>query len=142
MKCGEGKRRMRDEMMKVERGFLIPQRSSLIKFSRGVTMQPQELAKKIAAGKAPAVIDVRTGFEFKAGHIPGAINAPIWKIMLRLAALPADKQTDMVVLCELGPRAVIAKAILGFIGYRNVALLDGHMAAWRRSGLPQEKVER
>jgi rhodanese-related sulfurtransferase len=105
-------------------------------------MQPQELANRIAAGNAPSVIDVRTGFEFKPGHIPGAINAPIWKIMLGLAALPSDKQTDMVVLCELGPRAVIARAILGFIGYRNVALLDGHMAVWRRLKLPQERDER
>jgi rhodanese-related sulfurtransferase len=105
-------------------------------------MQPDELAEKIAAGQPPVVVDVRTGFEFKAGHIPGAMNAPIWKIMLGLSALPTDKQADMVVLCELGPRAVIAKAILGFIGYRNVSLLDGHMAAWRRLKLPQEKVER
>ena len=104
-------------------------------------MQPQELANKIAAGKAPQIIDVRTGFEFRSGHITGALNAPIWKIMLRLTALPADKQTAMVVLCELGPRAVIAKAILGFIGYRNISLLDGHMAGWRRSGLPQVKVQ-
>jgi hydroxyacylglutathione hydrolase len=102
-------------------------------------MQPQELAKKIAAKNPPAVIDVRTGFEFKPGHIPGAINAPIWKIMLRLAALPTDKQAEMVVLCELGPRAVIAKALLGLFGYRNVSLLDGHMADWRRLGLPVEK---
>lgn len=101
-------------------------------------MQPQELAKRIAAGNAPAIIDVRTGFEFKPGHIRGAINAPIWKIMLGLAALPADKQADMVVLCELGPRAVMARTILGFIGYRNTSLLDGHMAAWRRLKLPQE----
>ena len=55
---------------------------------RGVTMQPQELANRIAAGKPPAVIDVRTGFEFKPGHIPGAINAPIWKIMLRTGGTP------------------------------------------------------
>jgi hydroxyacylglutathione hydrolase len=88
------------------------------------------------------VVDVRTGIEFKAGHIPGAINAPIWKIVLRLAKLPADKQSEMVVLCELGPRAVMAKNLLGLLGYRNLALLAGHMAAWRRSGLPLNKGER
>ena len=102
-------------------------------------MQPRELAEKIASGKAPAIIDVRTGFEFRACHIPGAINAPIWKILLRLATLPRDKQDELVVLCELGPRAVMGKALLALFGYRNVTLLTGHMAAWRRSGLPQEK---
>lgn len=105
-------------------------------------MQPRELAEKIAVGQPPAVIDVRTGFEFRSGHIPGAINAPIWKIMLRLTSLPTDKQAEMVVLCELGPRAVMAKALLGLFGYRNMMLLSGHMAAWRRLGLPLEKPER
>lgn len=102
-------------------------------------MQPQELAKKITDGQPPTVVDVRTGFEFKAGHITGAINAPVWKILLRLASLPRDKQAELVVLCELGPRAVMGKTLLGLLGYRNVTLLAGHMAAWRRLGLPMVK---
>jgi rhodanese-related sulfurtransferase len=105
-------------------------------------MQPRELAEKIANGQPPTVVDVRTGFEFGSGHIPRAMNAPIWKIMLRLTAFPSDKQAEMVVVCELGPRAVMAKALLGLFGYHNVTLLTGHMAAWRRLGLPMEKVER
>jgi hydroxyacylglutathione hydrolase len=107
----------------------------------GVSMQPRELAGKIASGKAPAIIDVRTGFEFRAGHISGAIHAPIWKILLRMAALPADKQSKLVVLCGLGPRAMMGKIVLGSLGYRNVTLLAGHMAGWRRSGLPMEKKD-
>jgi len=102
-------------------------------------MQPRELAEKIACGQAPEVIDVRTGFEFRAGHISGAVNAPIWKILLGLATLPPDKQAEIVVLCELGPRAMMARVLLRFIGYGNVTLLTGHMAVWRRLGLSQEK---
>jgi hydroxyacylglutathione hydrolase len=102
-------------------------------------MLPQELNKKITSGKAPAVIDVRTGFEFRAGHISGATHSPIWKILLRQALLPKDKGAEMVVLCELGPRAMMAKALLGIFGFRNVSLLSGHMAGWRRSGLPLVK---
>ena len=104
-------------------------------------MQPKELAQKIASGKAPAIIDVRTGFEFKAGHIPGAINAPVWKILLRLVSLPQDRDAELVVLCELGPRAVMGKALLALFGYRNATLLTGHMVAWRRAGLPLKKDE-
>lgn len=99
-------------------------------------MEPRLLAEKMASGQPPTVIDVRTGFEFKAGHIPGAINAPVWKILLRRVSLPQDKNAELVVLCELGPRAVMGKALLGFLGFRKVTLLAGHMAAWRRSGLP------
>jgi hydroxyacylglutathione hydrolase len=99
-------------------------------------MQPTELADKIAHGQPPAVVDVRTGFEFRTGHISGAIHAPVWKILLKPAVLPRDKQAELVVLCELGPRAVMGKVLLNLFGYRNVTLLTGHMAAWRRLGLP------
>ena len=99
-------------------------------------MEPQILAGMIASGHPPAVIDVRTGFEFTAGHIPGASNAPVWKILLRLVSLPRDKNAELVVLCELGPRAMMGKALLGCLGYRHISLLTGHMAAWRRLGLP------
>jgi hydroxyacylglutathione hydrolase len=105
-------------------------------------MKAEELAKKIALGKAPAIVDVRTVFEFRAGHIEGAIHAQTWKILLRLAPLPDDKGAEMVLLCELGPRAMIAKALLGAFGYRNVSLLSGHMTGWRRSGLPLVKQVR
>lgn len=102
-------------------------------------MQPQELLKRIKSQQPPAIIDVRTGFEFKKGHIPGAIHAPTWKILLRLDRIPSDKNTELVVTCELGPRAQIAKSLLGAFGYRNVTLLEGHMAGWRQAGHPQEK---
>jgi len=102
-------------------------------------MQPEELLKRIKLNQAPAIIDVRHGFEYNNGHIPGAIHAPAWKILLRLAHIPADKNAELVVTCELGPRAQIAKTLLGALGYGNVTLLEGHMARWRQSGHPQER---
>ena len=102
-------------------------------------MQPQELLKRINSKFTPIIVDVRTGFEFKTGHIPGAIHAPTWKILLRLARIPSDRNAELVVTCEHGPRAQLAKGLLGMFGYRKVSLLEGHMAAWRSAGQPQEK---
>ena len=102
-------------------------------------MQCQELAQRIKSKNPPVVVDVRTGFEFRKGHIPGAIHAPTWKILSRLARLPADKSAELVLTCELGPRARICKAILGAFGYRNMVLLAGQMAGWRQGGHPQDK---
>jgi len=99
----------------------------------------QELAQRMKSGNPPAVVDVRTGFEFKAGHIPGALHAPTWKIVLRLARLPRDKEAELVVHCEMGPRAVAARKLLLYLGFKNVDLLEGHMSGWRRAGLPIEK---
>ena len=102
-------------------------------------MQIRELVNRMESGQAPTVVDVRTRFEFRTGHISGALHAPVWKILLWLVPLPPDKKAELVVLCELGPRAMMAKVVLGFLGYRNVTLLTGHMAGWRRAGLPQER---
>lgn len=102
-------------------------------------MLPKELLKRMKDKNPPAIIDVRTGLEFRAGHITGAIHAPTWKILLRLARIPSDKNAELVVTCELGPRAQLAKGLLGVFGYRNITLLEGHMAAWRQAGHPQEK---
>jgi len=106
---------------------------------RGDGMQARELAKALKSKTPPAVVDVRSGFEYRAGHIPGAIHAPALKILLRLAKLPADKGAPLVVTCEHGPRAQVGKAFLALSGYRNVQFLDGHMAGWRRAGLPLQK---
>ncbi len=102
-------------------------------------MTPQELARRIKSKQPPAIIDVRTGFEFRSGHIPGAIHTPTWKILLRLARLPTDREAELVVTCEHGPRAQIVKSLLGALGYRRVTLLDGHMAGWRRAGFPKDR---
>lgn len=102
-------------------------------------MQPHELLKQIKSKQPPTVLDVRSGIEFRSGHIPGAIHSPSLKILLRLARIPSDKNAELVVTCEHGPRAQLAKGLLGFLGYRNVTLLEGHMAAWRQASRPQEK---
>ncbi len=103
-------------------------------------MQPQELLERMSLKQAPVIVDVRTIFEFRKGHIPDAVHAPTWKILLQLAQIPADKHTELVVTCELGPRARIATGVLRLFGYRNVVLLAGQMAGWRQAGYPQEKL--
>jgi hydroxyacylglutathione hydrolase len=99
----------------------------------------KELAQRIKSKSSPQVVDVRSGAEFDSGHIPGAIHAPTWKILLKLAQLPDDKGAELVVTCEQGPRARMAQSLLNAYGYRNATLLEGHMAGWRSAGLPVEK---
>lgn len=102
-------------------------------------MNPRDLAQRLKQSAAPLVVDVRSGFEFRAGHIPGALHAPFWKVLLRLARLPQDRRTPLVVACEHGPRAQLVAGLLRGRGYADVQLLAGHMAQWRRAGLPLER---
>jgi len=101
-------------------------------------MQANELLKRIKANSAPVVVDTRSEFEFRRGHIPGAINAPVRKILLNRAALPPDKKREMVVHCEHGQRGAIARFLLGVYGYRNTTALEGDLEDWKKAGLPVE----
>ena len=102
-------------------------------------MKANELLKRIQSKSAPVVLDVRTGIEFKRGHVPGAINAPPRKVLLKTAKLPKDTSAELVIYCEHGPRAMIAKKLLALRGYKNSSLLEGDMLRWKKAGLPLEK---
>ena len=102
-------------------------------------MEANELLQRMKLNKAPMVIDARTAMEFKRGHIPGAINAPVLKILFKKVRLPENRNLELVITCEHGPRALMAKGLLAACGYHNSTLLKGHMLGWRRAGLPLEK---
>ncbi|HUO08317.1 MAG TPA: rhodanese-like domain-containing protein [Phycisphaerae bacterium] len=102
-------------------------------------MKATELLKRIESKDAPVIIDARTGIEFRRGHVPGAINAPPRKILLRTARLPRDKECELVVYCEHGQRAWVAKKLLAARGYCNTKLLEGSLMGWKKAGRPLEK---
>jgi hydroxyacylglutathione hydrolase len=102
-------------------------------------MKAVDLSDRIKTGQPPCILDVRSIFEFRRGHIPGAVHAYFLTVFLRREILPDDRQAPIVITCEHGPRAYVAKALLSLAGYRNLDLLTGHMAGWRRGGLPLEK---
>ncbi len=102
------------------------------------TIEPAELISRIAEGKAPFVLDVRSEKEFAAGHIPGAINIPHDALADRLSELPDDKASEIVVHCQSGRRAGMAEEVLKKNGYTGARDLVGHWKAWSKAGHPTE----
>ena len=88
---------------------------------------------------APLILDVRSGREFRSGHVPGAIHIPHTSISTRIPALDDYRKRGIVVYCERGPRAYEAEQALLDVGFTKVYHLTGDMAGWRRSGLPVER---
>jgi rhodanese-related sulfurtransferase len=113
-------------------------------------MTGADLERRIRAGDAPVVVDVRSGFEFRRGHVPGAYHVPFWTLpfgarRIRAAcarsvdpsgAQPAPSERPVVMYCGLGPRAWYAGAWLRAVGFAGVERLDGHMVRWRRERRP------
>ncbi len=102
-------------------------------------MQQDELLTLIKNGQAPVIIDVRSSYEYQASHVPGALHIPFWTAFTT-DKLNGYKKTEPVVLyCEHGPRAGIAKLAFSLSGFENISYLAGHMTAWKKAGLPVEK---
>jgi phage shock protein E len=99
---------------------------------------PHALSEAIMAGTAPAILDVRTREEYAAGHVRGAMNIPFNEVGRRAVELGAQRQQPLIVYCGHGPRAWIAGVALRRHRFRHISYLRGHMAAWKRAGLPVE----
>jgi phage shock protein E len=65
------------------------------------------------------IIDVRTKGEYEGGHIQGAELLDIMDIMQgTFPSVPLD--TEILLYCESGNRAMMAKTMLEKAGYTNV----------------------
>ena len=67
------------------------------------------------------LLDVREADEFRAGHIPGALNVPLSAI--GQVTLPKDK--PLFVYCLRGTRSRRAVSHLARMGYQNVKSIGG-----------------
>ena len=64
------------------------------------------------------IIDVRTAGEFSTGHIKGAKNMPLDKLMSQVSKLKKDQL--IITCCASGMRSASAKSMLKKAGYENV----------------------
>ena len=103
-------------------------------------MQQKELLAQIEKGVTPIIIDVRSGSEYQLGHIPGAIHIPFWSAFTTDKLDSFEKTKEIVLYCEHGPRAGIAKLGFSLSGFSKVSYLAGHMTAWKKSGFPMSTV--
>jgi rhodanese-related sulfurtransferase len=102
-------------------------------------MTAEDLIARMRAGTAPAILDVRSAREFAAGHVPGAVHIPFWRVSARIADIPARPADELVVYWGHGPRARIAGRALRRHGFTRFVYLAGHFSAWRRGGRPEER---
>ncbi len=83
------------------------------------------------------VLDVRPAEEYRAGHLPGAVNIPLAELEGQLSKLPRSK--EVVAYCR-GPYCVLAFEAVARLrkkGLKARRLEDG-LPEWRRRGLPVE----
>ncbi|MGY1704781.1 rhodanese-like domain-containing protein [Geodermatophilus sp. SYSU D00697] len=102
------------------------------------TVHASALAERLGdtTGPDPTLIDVRTPAEFRAGHIPGAVNVPLDELRGSLDQLRQVLEThhDVVLVCRSGQRAGKAQEALAAAGHDRSAVLHGGIADWEATG--------
>jgi len=94
-----------------------------------IAATPLVSAEDLLDGDVDAVVlDVRSPHEWRAGHVPGAINIPVGEIPSRLGELPTDR--PIATICEGGYRSSLAASLLAQEGADAVNVTGG-MAAYR-----------
>lgn len=86
----------------------------------------------IAWQKDLLIVDVREPAEFRAGHIPRAVNLPRGLLEFQIAGLAQDTSKPILVYCKEGYRGALAGKTLRNLGYSQVSNLVGGWDAWSR----------
>jgi len=113
--------------------------------SNGVPIvTPGQLHAEQLAGNSPALVDVRTAAEYRAGHIPGAQLIPGDELSPAaiedyLGRTGPGRDETLYITCHAGPRAARAAERLRQSGYTNIALVEGGTQRWEQAGLPLQR---
>lgn len=98
-------------------------------------VSPQELG----GNKPASIINVETSQDFSGCHVPGARWVPSGSLELQIADIAPEKNASIAVTCNNGQNAALAGATLKEVGYKDISVLEGGMAAWRQAGLGVEQ---
>jgi hydroxyacylglutathione hydrolase len=117
----------------LERG-MVEWKSAALPVESVPQVTPYELSEWLDEGRDVVVVDVREPFEWREGHVEGAIHLPMLEAARRLSELPADR--PKAVMCAGGLRSSSVISVLERHGLRNCLNVTGGMTAWVKAGLP------
>jgi rhodanese-related sulfurtransferase len=85
------------------------------------------------------VLDLRDAADYKSGHITNARHMPEGEIDSRMKELEKVKTKPIILACARGNRSSSVANRLRKLGFGEVFLLRGGIAAWQQANMPLEK---
>jgi len=102
-------------------------------------ISPTELKSELDQGTV--ALDVRTGAEFIAGHVPGSISIPLSGQFASWAGAVLGLAAKPILIASSSDQVGEARVRLARVGIEDLAgYLDGGVEAWRLAGLALESV--
>ena len=103
---------------------------------KNITMISLDDAKALFDKGGVTFLDCREPKEYKAGHIPGAINIARGLLEFKIEGKIPDKNANIVMYCKSGGRGCLACESIGEMGYKSVKNMEGGWMAWSKAGYP------
>jgi glyoxylase-like metal-dependent hydrolase (beta-lactamase superfamily II)/rhodanese-related sulfurtransferase len=97
-----------------------------------------ELRDLLTTDSDVQVIDVRRPPEYKDGHVPHAVTAPLSVLKERIPSLTFDPKKTTAVICAGGYRSSAATSLLEQQGFTDLRNVTGGTAAWIKAGFSTE----
>jgi rhodanese-related sulfurtransferase len=101
----------------------------------------ETLARKLAGGVPPVLVEALPEKYFHDWHLPGARHLPHDEVDRLADAVLPDRSAEIVVYCASRSckNSHIAAGRLARMGYANVAVYAGGKQEWSEAGLPVER---
>jgi len=93
------------------------------------SVKPEMLSRWLQEKRDLLILDVRREQRFEGGHIPGAVNIPLYRLHERYAEIPLNR--PVLVVDSQGFRSFLAASYLVRKGVGDVKRLFGGMAKWQ-----------
>lgn len=97
--------------------------------ARMASVSTGDLQVRLEKGEKLTVIDVREGWEYGEGHVPGSLHRPLGQIQRWASEL--DKHAEVFLICRTGARSGSAYQYLQSLGFKNVKNVSGGIITWR-----------
>jgi hydroxyacylglutathione hydrolase len=117
-------------------GGMLAWDDARFEIARVPQMPADELKARIDERADLQIVDARRPPEFNAGHVPGAVNAPL--AHLATLADRLDPMRPTAVICASGYRSSAATSLLRRRGFRDLYNVVGGTNGWIKIGYPVE----
>jgi rhodanese-related sulfurtransferase len=101
---------------------------------RSATVDARQLKAMLRDGDELALLDVREEGVFARSHLLFATPLPLSRLELDLAALVPRRSTRVVLIDDADGLADRAARLMAQLGYTDLTVLSGGVAAWRDAG--------
>jgi hydroxyacylglutathione hydrolase len=100
-----------------------------------------ELNQLLQEDPSLQVLDVRRPPEYKSGHVPQALHAPLSSLQENISSLGLHPTKPTAVICAGGYRSSAATSLLQLHAFSNLLNVTGGTSAWIAAGYPVEAVK-